>query len=919
MLISWRSPVLLRSLYIRTTIYRYSTLKKSSNERSSRTKPLSSFEVESINRSFLARTRDLEPGIEIKQLDEIRKEYEQRYKERQATPSKMWTRRNYEIYLQSRGKPMNFENFTFDPIELNKSPLKVGDLVLSSSNPKELSMCVSLPQSLSDPRFSFATMKGEVFFATRSTVRMRMPYTIPYNVSYLLTKEEKHLFDAIGKVKDSPNETYILPISARLLAVSLPLADITKSAWEQLPITIKKLKLLHRYLQNPLGTWQIPFFELIKLVETLDLDQFYCGKDNKYEYIKRHIKLGLGRTPKSISGAVTLSTYWAIQEQQSFKLWGKMHLNGATLFPISLSVLPFSSNHVKFEKIINDVQANNFRQIDKFCDLIKIKDYDHIKLHYQPFLYLLLDYVTNSIQDTGEIIAILSRILRNIEGYQDRDITRDACFDLLKEIDPKYKKCNPLLLNTDFGLHNSTPLMKSNKKLYSLAEENNVPLSDESQRHDFGRLPVYCIDSESAHEIDDGISIEERGKDRYRLHIHIADPASLFQEIQTVNNKNTGNSIRSEILSVACGKAFTTYLPDVVEPMLPESYCKSIQLGYDGKKTKTISFSVDLNFKQDKINVLNDTFKVRLGLVQNFPKMTYDRVDSILQESNNSQTRKDLYLLLSVSKLLRKQRIESNNAIMFGEGFNKGLVKIVEGEPHFTDQSETPSTILVSEIMILANTLTGAYFKQNNIPGIYRCYKNLLLESKAFVEYQNLQNKIKAGFIPNRSEITRIGSLLNSSFYSTIPYSHSMIGSREYLTVTSPLRRFPDLLNHMQLHKHIRNLPFDFSFQDVNNMIWKIQSRADIIKRASKEVSTYWTLRYFKDLIDLKPDTKFEVMVTSFPNDGIVKCIFPDFENSVGILKLKRDQAYPIIGEIVQNCIITKIDCLDNTLELSVS
>jgi hypothetical protein len=49
----------------------------------------------------------------------------------------------------------------------------------------------------------------------------------------------------------------------------------------------------------------------------------------------------------------------------------------------------------------------------------------------------------------------------------------------------------------------------------------------ESMRRDFGDIPVYVIDSPTAHELDDGISIEET-PDGVWVHAHIADPSHLI-------------------------------------------------------------------------------------------------------------------------------------------------------------------------------------------------------------------------------------------------------------------------------------------------------------------------------------------------------------------------------------------------------
>lgn len=451
--------------------------------------------------------------------------------------------------------------------------------------------------------------------------------------------------------------------------------------------------------------------------------------------------------------------------------------------------------------------------------------------------------------------------------------------------------------------------------MFDLSTPNHI--DDAQLRKDFGNLNVYCIDSDTAHEIDDGISIEHRGGNLYTLHVHIADPASLFQKI-------TDDAARDDVLDIALERAFTTYLPDIVQPMLPTTFCRAADMGNDGVKTKTMSFSVNVEYKKSGVRVLDHTFDVKLGLVSRFPKVTYSKVDQILSDpSNFTREKKELQQLYKIAKALRQKRVREQNAIIFGEGFNKGLVKLNsdnDGEltcVSFEDQTETSSTILVSEMMILANTLTGRFFKTNGIPGIYRSYKELTLKDTALQAYSSIREKTKLGEFPTIRDINKTSSLLNSSFYTGIPTRHEMIGAPEYLTVTSPLRRFADMVNHFQLHRYLRNLPACFTQEEVDGLAWHIQSRDVILRTASRASATYWTLKYLKEEQKKDPLQTYKVMVTSVPQMGTVRCVFPTLNAARGILKLNPKKAASVaIGDEISGCKITRLHCLDGIMEL---
>ena len=161
----------------------------------------------------------------------------------------------------------------FQPVQLMESPLNVGDFVLLKMRPNELAMCVSLPSSTMDPRYTFVTIDGTMCFATKNRVLLRIPHKLPAGIRSLIQPESHHKHLPIGTVKNFSNQTNILPIVARQLITGRYPAQISKLAWKDLPITTKKLQLLHRSLQNYMGPWQIPFFTLVGLVQKLDLNK----------------------------------------------------------------------------------------------------------------------------------------------------------------------------------------------------------------------------------------------------------------------------------------------------------------------------------------------------------------------------------------------------------------------------------------------------------------------------------------------------------------------------------------------------------------------------------------------------------------------------------------------------------------------
>lgn len=898
--------------------------------------------LENSVKNYLARTKGLEPDFEIRQLPQIISGFNKRYRARYLEPSQRWFKADWKASDHGEDKatrllrPEVFDKFiinsdfhrgnmeqyqkaqklSFDPAELLRTSLNVGDIVLLKQCTSELTMCVNLPQSTTDPRYTFAKKDGTLVYAMKNSVILRIPKDLPEEVNQLLKRESNHPYQKIGTIKNSSNETEILPVLTRQLIVSFTLATFTKFAWTQLPIVLKKLELIHRYLQDSRGSKHVNFMSLVRIIKNLNIKEA-TDAINGDAYVRKVIDESMSVVNKSIDPTTLLATYWGVREQQQNNLWGSVYTNTALLSPTTVAVLPLKKAHLFYQEVITRLESNDYQEIKAFAKLVNDKDYHSIAKRYDYIRTLLNDYAAGNIEENAVLTTIISKIFRHIDMYRDQDVTRSLCGKLLVEISPQSNSSNFILGNWDLNIPKSSGISSVEQKLYDTAMPTIVSDTD---RYDFGDMPVFCIDSEDAHEIDDGISIEELDGVRSRIHIHIADPAGLFPE----SFDYTKSGISDDVLRVSLKRAFTTYLPDLVVPMLPKSFCNRADLGKHDRKTETISFSFELVNKEDGgLHVDYDTFQVRLGIVSNFPKVTYDKVDSILNGDDNSlpsKQKKQLELLHTLATKLLHKRIHDDNAVVFGDGFNKGLVSLSpddDGElciPTFYDQSQTKSTLLVSEFMILTNKLCAAFFQENKIPGVYRCYNGLNLGNQAKAQFELLKENIKLGKLPSLKDITKISSQLSSSFYSPFPLPHKMIGNTAYLTVTSPMRRGPDLINHLQLHRFLKKLPLCFKQEYLDQYVWSFQARADILKIFQRHSSTYWTLKHLEQSVTKTHD----VIVTSVPQNGTVNCLFPEYSYARGTLKLDPAmKKIPRIGDTIRHCKVESIHPLDGILTLT--
>ena len=150
-----------------------------------------------------------------------------------------------------------------------------------------------------------------------------------------------------------------------------------------------------------------------------------------------------------------------------------------------------------------------------------------------------------------ETLALAPHVIKSSGLYPSEIIpnpNRDAAKLFLTEIGV-WQPSEQIPRQRDAGI--ITDRIYKDQTARELREDTNADI-----RHDFGDMPVYTIDDASAHELDDGISIEETEGGTTWLHIHIANPSAFLHP-------------ESHISTLARLRQTTLYLPDRMCPMLP--------------------------------------------------------------------------------------------------------------------------------------------------------------------------------------------------------------------------------------------------------------------------------------------------------------------------------------------------------------
>ncbi|KAL1842556.1 hypothetical protein VTJ49DRAFT_3350 [Mycothermus thermophilus] len=345
-------------------------------------------------------------------------------------------------------------------------------------------------------------------------------------------------------------------------------------------------------------------------------------------------------------------------------------------------------------------------------------------------------------------------------------------------------------------------------------------------RQDFARSTVYCIDSADTLDVDDGISLEAAGSGQYWIHVHVADPASCIAP-------------DSELAKLAAAKTQSSYLAGFQHPMFEHPDVREVFSLGPNRPALTFSALVDEN------GHLLDS-KITPGTLRDVVYITPEDVASVVEDTDHLNVppkvlevgarpagdpqptrrmakpsdlsraqKRDLRTLSKLAAALQRARVERGAFPAYPpkpkatvsldgvsqEAAHNGLV-FYDGDPHIRVAYDSSGNPLVSSIMQLAGEVGARWCYERDIPIPYRVQLNTDHESqealRAFTR-DIMVPQLAAGKNPPREHWDAMMSLVGGFTMTTTPGPNLIMGLELYTKVTSPLRRYPDLLVHWQI------------------------------------------------------------------------------------------------------------------------
>ncbi|MGG9963755.1 ribonuclease R [Ferruginibacter sp. SUN106] len=372
-----------------------------------------------------------------------------------------------------------------------------------------------------------------------------------------------------------------------------------------------------------------------------------------------------------------------------------------------------------------------------------------------------------------------------------------------------------LLIDAGFPIGFDDAVMKEAMEL-----SENITRIELVKRKDCRDILTFTIDPVDAKDFDDAISIRNLDNGNYEIGVHIAD-VSHFVKPGSLLDK------------IAYERATSVYLPDRVNPMLPERISNELcsLRPHEDKYTFSAIFQIN-NRAEIKHSWIGRT------VIHSNHRFSYEEVQEIIEKKDGLHY-KPIMLLNDLAQKFRRER------------FRKGAINFSSQEVRFQlDEKGKPIGIvvkeskdahkLIEEFMLLANRTVAEYIakikiNKQPVPFPYRIHdtpddeklKPFVAFAKKFGYSFDMHDEaaVAASFNkmlkdvngkPEQHVLEQLGiRTMAKAVYTSENIGHYGLGFEHYCHFTSPIRRYPDVMVHRILQECLdKNLKLDKKMEE---------------------------------------------------------------------------------------------------------
>jgi exoribonuclease-2 len=318
---------------------------------------------------------------------------------------------------------------------------------------------------------------------------------------------------------------------------------------------------------------------------------------------------------------------------------------------------------------------------------------------------------------------------------------------------------------------------------------------------------TVTIDDDETVEIDDAIGGERRGDGGFRVWVHIALLADFIAR---------GSAMDRE----AAARGTTVYLPEASVRMVPDAISTAAASLKAGTTRHVLTTAAEFTAEGEL-----EHYAIYAEQVPITARLTYEQADRMLAggADNGGPEAAALTALAELAGRLRERR---RRAGAFLVQRREHKVTVRDGEIQITViDPASVSRELVAELMVLSNHLAGRSAAERGIPMIYRVQ-------------------------PNGGD----DGLMQRPRLSLYPEFHAGVGLACYVQVSSPIRRYVDLVLQRQLLALlVGEQGCAYQREELMNVLAAAENVEAEGRDLERRARRYWTLRYLQSGLGDRP------------------------------------------------------------------
>ncbi|BAE81538.1 ribonuclease R [Chlamydia felis Fe/C-56] len=406
-------------------------------------------------------------------------------------------------------------------------------------------------------------------------------------------------------------------------------------------------------------------------------------------------------------------------------------------------------------------------------------------------------------------------------------------------------------------------------------------------RKDLRDLLCFTIDSITAKDFDDAVSLTYDHNDNYILGVHIAD----------VSHYVTPHSALDQEASKRCN---SIYFPGKVIPMLPPAL--SDNLCSLKPNVDRLAVSVFMTFT--KSGHLSN-YEIFRSVIRSKYRMTYDEVDEIVENKQPHPISKTLLAMAELSEKFADIREKRGCIRLILPSFTMALDNLQEPTA-LIETRQTLSHKLIEEFMLKANEVIAYHISHQGFSLPFRIHESpndesllsfqemakamgfdIIMTPTQEPDYQYLLQESSSGHPLEPILHSQFVRSMKTASYSTENKGHYGLKLDFYTHFTSPIRRYIDLVVHRLLFH-----PMSIEETRLEHIVRACSSQERIAAKAEFAFENLKKTRFLNKFLQEQPETIYKAYIITTTPEGISFTV-PEFcqEGCIPTAQLPKEYA----------------------------